>query len=149
MTVARMTVLADAAHGGAFTFNFLAVALPQSGMVLDRAQDQEDDLLSTGIDGQRWLRMFSQYPVTDATTIIDMADYPTAITYARLHNQSKGRFADMQISYGSLTVTHRKMKIRAVSAAPRIGTVSGSGVTGAPTASVITHWQWQCTEPGA
>ncbi len=66
-----------------------------------------------------------------------------------VYNLAKGRFADLQISYGSTTITHRKLKIRGVSAAARAGAVSGSGVTGSPLASIITAWQWQCTEAGA
>ncbi len=145
--VAQLRLLADAHHGGSQQFSFLAVQLPQSGMILDRAMDAEDDLFSMGIDGQRWLRTFSQFPVTEATTIIDTATYSAAIDLARLHMQAAGRFADLTITYGSLTVQHRKIKILSpVSAAARIGAVSGSGVTGSPLAGVRTSWRWKCTE---
>lgn len=144
--VATLRLLADAWHGSTYSFSFLAVAMPQ-GMVLDRAMDSEEDLLSAGVDEQRWLRMFSQFPVTEATTISDVATYPAAIELARLHMQSAGRFADLSIAYGSQTIIHRKLKILSpVMPSARIGSVSGSGVSGTPLASVRTSWRWKCTE---
>ncbi len=148
--VASLRVLADARHGGSVQFNFLAVALPQSGFFLDRAMDSEDDLLSAGVDGQRWLRTFAQFPVTEANTIIDTATYSNAIDLANAHMKASGRFADLSITYGSLTVLHRKVKILSpVAAAARIGAVSGSGVSGSPLASVRTAWRWKATEQTA
>ncbi len=145
--VATLRLLPDALHAGTPSFNFLAVALPQAGMVLDRAMDLEEDLISSGINGQRWLRVFAQFTTTQATTVIDTADYGAAITLARAHMQASGRFADLTIAYGSLTIIHRRLKILApVAAQARIGAVVGSGVTGSPLASVRTDWNWKCTE---
>lgn len=146
MTVATLQLLSDARHGSTPRLVFLAVALPQSGMVLDRAIDIEQDLVSPGVDYQRWLRLFAQFPITEADTIIDTADYSAAITLARTHAAAAGRYADLTIVYGSRTIIYRKVKIRACRAVPRIGSVTGSGTTGSPAASVRTQWQWQCTE---
>ncbi len=147
--VATLRLLSDARHGTTAAFSFLAVALPQAGFVLDVAMDSEEDLLSAGIDGQRWLRMFAQYPITEAFTIIDTSTYEAAKDLARQHMLSATRFADLTIAYGSLTVIHRKLKILSpVSASAHPGSVSGSGVTGSPLASVRTAWRWKCTEVG-
>ncbi len=148
--VAQLRLLADAAHGGSAIFYFLAVKLPQAGIVLDVPMDQEEDLLSAGVNLQRWLRIFEQFPVTEAITIIDTATYSAARDLTRAHMQAAGRFGDLTISYGSLSILHRKVKILSpVVAAAQPGAVSGSGVTGSPLASVLTAWRWKCTEVGA
>ena len=150
MAVATLRLLSDAIHGFDYAFSFLAVALPQSGMVLDQMQDSEEDLLSAGINGQRWLRTFAQFPVTEAETIIDCATYAAAITLARQQMQSAGRFADLSITYGTLTIINRKVKILSpVMPTARAGSVTGSGTTGTPLASVRTSWRWKCTEAGS
>ncbi len=147
MAIATLRLLSDARHGSSPAFQFLAVALPQSGMILDTAMDSEEDLTSTGINYQRWLLMFKQFPVTEAITIIDTATFAAAQALARQHMEASARFADLSITYGSITAVHRKIKILSpVLAEARIGAVSGSGVTGSPLASVRTKWQWKCTE---
>jgi hypothetical protein len=146
MTVASLQILTDAQHGSAPRFPFLAVAFPQSGVMIDRAFDVEQDLTSTGINYQRWLRMFAQFPSVQAESIIDTDDFISAIALSRLHHSCASRFADLTITYATRTYIYRKVKIRSVLAIPRQGSVTGSGTTGTPTASVRTSWQWQCTE---
>lgn len=147
MTVAALQLLADARHASAPRFAFLAVGFPDSGVMIDRAFDVEQDLTSAGIDYQRWLRMFAQFPSVRAETIIDTTDFISAIALTRLHHAAAARFADLTITHATRTYIYRKVKIRSVLAIPRIGSVTGSGTTGSPTASVRTSWQWQCTEP--
>lgn len=146
MAIASLQLLASARYVSAPRFNFLAVALPQSGMILDQPVTNEEDLVSPGINFQRWREIFRQYPETVAETIIDCTDFNAARILARLHNAAARRLADLVITYGTSTDTYRKVKIIAAAARPLQGSVTGSGTTGSPTASVRTSWVWKVTE---
>ena len=147
MALSQLTLLPDSISGFTGTFYFLSVELPESGMLFDRKIETEEDLLSTGVDLQRWLRVSAQYPETPARTISESSSYAEAIKLARLHNSSARRFCNLSINYGGNTVTNKRVKILSAIARPVIGQTIGGGTTiVSAAASVITDWIWKSTQ---
>ncbi len=149
MAVAHLRILPDSLANDLPTFQFLIVQFPQSGMMMDEPMNMEEDLLSTGIDFQRWLHQFKQFPITEANTLSEAADYNAAINLARQHYAAAGRFADLFIDHGSASYFYGKVKIRTpVLPVVRYGALAGSGVSTGYVGSVLTAWRWQATEEG-
>jgi hypothetical protein len=133
---------------GSDVFTFL-VARTDSGHILDQAAIEEEDLITEGVDGQRWRTVRLAHRRFQIVTVTACAAFSDAVIAAKNYRKAKGTNCTFTNQAGGVSYSYNNLHILDVEPVPAAGSVVGGGASSGAQAHIVTTWTVIPTNFGA
>lgn len=125
---------------------YFSVAKLQNGCVPEIAVVEEEELKDPGVDGNRYRRIYRQFPVFTMNTIADWASRAAGDDLTQTYYKLVGQVVSMVITLGGVTKRFSKVKIRNVTPTQVAGQMVGFGAETASVGVTFAAWELQVVE---